>query len=235
MARNQCDDGLSSRRSRAPGEDCDRQRGGSCMCVLAFFKDWQHDRSFCEAMLPRRQCSFSESVECERRPLFRSCHSREVLVVVVADAGVVLFSPSISPPILSKSHSAFPRSRLTPTPWPSQSQRQRQPQSKPLLRRRKTTMTLPAVAQAGSMRAPRQTRPLPRSERPTISLVVAAPARGGQWQTTISPRAVRIRPLQSGLLRQKARAKKSSYPDLSTSSRGILHCFPPEWQRKKWQ
>lgn len=161
-----------------------------------------------------------------------------VVVVAGADAGVVvLFSPSTSPSILSKSHSAFPRSRLTPTPWSSQSQRQRrrQPRSKPFYRRQKTKMTLPAVAQAESMRAPRQTRPLPRSERPTISLVVTAPARGGQWQTTMSPRAVRIRPLRSGLLRQKARAKKSSYPDLSTSSRGILHCFPPEWQRKKWQ
>ena len=157
------------------------------------------------------------------------------LLMLVLFQGSLLALNSLNSLQVSKSHSAFPRSRLTPTPWPSQSQRQRQPQSKPLLRRRKTTMTLPAVARAGSMRAPRQTRPLPRSERPTISLVVAAPARGGQWQTTISPRAVRIRPLQSGLLRQKARAKKSSYPDLSTSSRGILHCFPPEWQRKKWQ
>lgn len=100
MARNQCDDGLSSRRSRAPGEDCDRQRGGSCMCVLAFFKDWQHDRSFCEAMLPRRQFSFSESVECERWPLLRSCHSREIwLLSLLVLMLVLLFSsrPQLHP------------------------------------------------------------------------------------------------------------------------------------------
>lgn len=66
------------------------------MCVLAFFKDWEHDRSLCEAMLPRKQCPYSEPVECERRLLLRSCHDHEVLVVVVADADLVLFPPSIS-------------------------------------------------------------------------------------------------------------------------------------------
>jgi hypothetical protein len=147
-----------------------------------------------------------------------------VLVVV---GGVVFSSPTISL-IFSKSHLRFPppHSRPTPTPWPSQSQRQ--PRPKPPHRRRKTKATL-VTAGATCTPDPPRCRPLLQSERPMMTMLLsAAPARGGQSQTTVSPQALRKRPFQSGPPRRKGKAKKLSRPKSSSSRRGTLHYSPEE-------
>jgi hypothetical protein len=152
-----------------------------------------------------------------------------VLVVVVVDGGLVLLSPSISSKSLGRCHqlrTSPPHSRSKPTPWPSQNQRQlrrKRPHQK-----RKTKTTPEAIAQAGPTLAPGpRLRSLPpRSGRPTITLVVAAPAREGPWQTTMPPRALRKGLSRSGLLGPKARAKKLPNPDSSSSKRGTTHCSP---------